>query len=582
MADYKIDDIYQGGYSSFSPSYGDFFTGYRMGAKNIGITTDGRTANILQSLSEQISRGLKTIEVGSISPEVFESIPRQQLKEVNKLSELTGVDLTVHAPVVEPSGINSQGHFSETGREAIERQISHFVKTAHEMSPEGNIPVTLHSSATLPWETPSKGKLQEDVLVIDLESGAIGKIPVKKRTFPGEEEKPEIQTEINKLNQEQWSKKISNLSYYTALGGERISGVTEYLSRGAEAEEKAGIALSEAEKNARIHYKMGANIIEDNYRLLKDLFEQAKKYGNESDRILLKKFSDEITPQVEKINEDPKNINNAKLMINILERGVETFHNLEAPPQVYRSLNDLAKEKSTETFANVALNSWEKFKDKSPIISVENPPAGGAFSTGEELKKFVETIKEKFVESAVKKGLMSSSQAKQQADRLIGVTWDVGHINMMRKYGYDEKDVVKQTEEVAPLVKHIHLSDNFGFEHTELPMGMGNVPIKEMMEKLPEKDVKKIVEAISYYQHFKIPAVTPTLEAFGSSFYSNEMPPYWNQSLGFQRGYMGGYGNMLPQTNYETFGAGFSQLPSELGGQRAGAGGSRMSGRPME
>jgi hypothetical protein len=39
---------------------------------------------------------------------------------------------------------------------------------------------------------------------------------------------------------------------------------------------------------------------------------------------------------------------------------------------------------------------------------------------------------------------------------------------------------------------------------------------------------------------------------------------------------------MLPQVNYETFGAGFSRLPSELGGQRPGAEGSRMSGRGME
>jgi len=39
---------------------------------------------------------------------------------------------------------------------------------------------------------------------------------------------------------------------------------------------------------------------------------------------------------------------------------------------------------------------------------------------------------------------------------------------------------------------------------------------------------------------------------------------------------------MLPQVNYETMGAGFSMLPSELGGQRGGARGNRMSGRGME
>ena len=43
----------------------------------------------------------------------------------------------------------------------------------------------------------------------------------------------------------------------------------------------------------------------------------------------------------------------------------------------------------------------------------------------------------------------------------------------------------------------VHLSDNFGMEHTELPMGMGNVPLKEVMEKLGQKgyEARKIIEA---------------------------------------------------------------------------------------
>ena len=61
-----------------------------------------------------------------------------------------------------------------------------------------------------------------------------------------------------------------------------------------------------------------------------------------------------------------------------------------------------------------------------------------------------------------------------------------------------------------------------------------------------------------------------------------DMAPYWNQSQGFEQGYYGGQGPTLPQINYDTFGGGFSQLPTELGGQRGGGQGGRMSGRPME
>ncbi|MEK6827612.1 MAG: hypothetical protein AABX99_03970, partial [Nanoarchaeota archaeon] len=81
---------------------------------------------------------------------------------------------------------------------------------------------------------------------------------------------------------------------------------------------------------------------------------------------------------------------------------------------------------------------------------------------------------------------------------------------------------------------------------------------------------------------FKTPPFKETLKAFGSPIYSMQMAPYWNQSQGLQQDYFGGYGQMLPKTNYEMFGAGFSHLPSELGGQRPGAEGSRMSGKGME
>ena len=58
------------------------------------------------------------------------------------------------------------------------------------------------------------------------------------------------------------------------------------------------------------------------------------------------------------------------------------------------------------------------------------------------------------------------------------------------------------------------------------------------------------------------------------------MGPYWSQAGGFQQSYMEGYGQMLPSTNYQLFGAGFSQLPQSLGGQQSQGreSGGRMGG----
>ena len=82
--------------------------------------------------------------------------------------------------------------------------------------------------------------------------------------------------------------------------------------------------------------------------------------------------------------------------------------------------------------------------------------------------------------------------------------------------------------------------------------------------------VRKIVEAGGFVQHFGISPNLVNLEAMGSPIYTGEAP-YWNQVLGLQQGYSGGLeGQWLPQINYETFGGGFSNLPTELGGQRQG------------
>jgi hypothetical protein len=200
------------------------------------------------------------------------------------------------------------------------------------------------------------------------------------------------------------------------------------------------------------------------------------------------------------------------------------------------------------------------------------------------LANLIQKSRENFAKNLVEKENMNQKEANKIAEKLIGATWDVGHINMLRKQGFEGKDVVSETEKIAKYVKHVHLSDNFGMEHTELPMGMGNVPLKEIMNKLGKEgyDAKKIIEAGDWWQHFQTAPIQESLEGLGSPMYTVGKSPYWNQALGFQQNYFGGYGMMLPQGNYETFGAGFSQLPMELGGQRRGGEGSRMSGRPME
>jgi hypothetical protein len=579
MTNYEIKDIYQSS-SSFFKDNPNNSNNYKTNFRTFGLTSDPRTANIIKDVSQKLNTGVKHIEISAVTPEIFESVPNEQLKEIKRLSELTGVDISLHGPIVEPSGI-SQGGYSESSRLASERQMLSSIERAHELKPNGNIVVTFHSSASIPGIIPDKDKNPEEGFVINTETGSIGRIPIKKHNFPGESSEISVREELKKINEEQWNEKLRVLNHYSGVAEDAIlNSLKDKFVSDKELKDKKELIPYEQEK--RKEYNRGIGLLNSCYIDLKNAFELAYEKASNVEKEKIKDFYKEIEKDAQEINKNPNDVENILKRKEIIDKGIEFLNNQISFPEIYSDLNEFAKNKTVETISNLAVESFKKFKDKSPIISIENPPVGLGISTGEELKELVEKSREKFIEKLKQSG-MNEKKAKETAEKLIGVTWDVGHINMMRKYGYESKDIIKETEKIAPLVKHVHLSDNFGFEHTELPMGMGNVPIKEIMEKLGKEgfDAKKIIEAGNWWQHFQRSPLKETVNYFNSPIDYSGNAPYWNQSLGFQQNYYSGYGAFLPQKNYEIFGGGFSGLPSELGGQLK-TGESRFSGNPLE
>ena len=598
MADYSIKDIYQGSYSTLKPNYEDVFTGYRTSVSRIGVSTDPRTANILNEINMKVAPGQKVMELSLIQPNIFDAIPKQHLKEAKRMAKLTGVNVTVHGPLLEPSGIMGQQGFSESSRQAMERQMTQAVMRSHELDAEGNIPVTFHSSTQIPGPEISKDKEGEKIgkiSIIDKDTGQMQATRLEPKYYPhytkekleqGKLESPEEHLEV--INQSQWSNALSAmviskdradqiLNENLPIAQDKVAKVLMGQTRLQDLEPTQRDAVNRV-LNAR-------EILDDSRLTASSLFNKAYKLGTEEDKKYLKALSERFRNELPKNALDFKGQSDAvqNLMTGLQPVADEEGNIIFNAPKQFELLDNFAKEKSSETFGNVAFNAYKKFGDKAPIISIENPPAGMGLARGQDLKDIVKNSRKQFVKKAMEEGI-SKGQAEKAAEKLIGVTWDVGHINMLRKYGFDEKDVVKEAGKIAPYLKHVHLSDNFGMEHTELPMGMGNVPMKEIMKKLGKKgfEAKKIIEAGDWWQHFKVSPVGESLNAMGSPIYSMQMQPYWNQAVGLQQGYFGGYGAFLPTVNYETFGAGFSNLPQELGGQKPGAQGSRMSGRGME
>lgn len=604
----------------------DTMPNYKVSASSFGATTDPRTSNQLKAVSDKISTGIKGIEITAIQMEALDYIPKQHLDEINKLRKLTGVDLTFHGPLVEPTGITKQG-WDESQRVESEKKMWSAVQRAHQVDPDGNIVVTFHSGVTglqpetKVWDEKEKKEKTMSVMVADESTGSFSNISLaEKKYFPGEEREigdaRKLKEELNKANKEEWTKKLQGLSYH-AYQGKQIVDHALHPIESKDIEEKKILEKPEellsfyetygdqdTQKEIKslgpVYEKVvtkklqeiahGDIYLRDAYNDLKNLFNQAygaaernsksqddqQKERAKKDLEKLEAFKKEISNVVKKLDK-PQEMD---MLGEEIIKGVNVLRSIN-PPETRKPLTEFALDKASDTFSNVALNSYKEFKNNSPIISIENPPAGTtAFDRASDLKKLIEESQNKFVQKAMSELNMSEKQAREQAQKLIGATWDVGHINMIRKFGYSKEDTIKEAKTIAPHVKHVHLSDNFGLEHTELPMGMGNVATKEILSLHENfKKAKKIIETGGWFKDFKQTPFRETLAAFGSPLYSSQMAPAWNQASFASSGYFSGYG-FNPDIHHSIYGAGFSGLPVELGGQIQGR--NRLSGTPME
>lgn len=614
--------FYKGGDYGFEPgpvnsplgfNYGD-----RISAGSIGIAVDSRTANQLKAVSDKLSSGTKVIEVQGVDPTMIDAIPQQQFKEIARLKKLVGAEVTFHGPLVDATGIGREG-WDEGKRESAERQLLSAVRRGHDLDEKGNLVITFHSTAALP-EMETKVMTNEngekvvkvtELYVIDERTHGIQPIKIQPNYLLNEKGDPKL--ELDRINKENWSRLLTHVAFnahHVESSLREVNGIAEEAKNIFGKEETVEGLLDiykklQTEEGRRkiekdfspdkVDYlkrlshglNFGEVYLRDAYNEMQNMFDRAwisadrNKNKNPGDLQKLKDLRSELLPKIKSGKFlDPSNMaDSAELIL----KGVQTLTSLNSIPQLMRPLNEFALEKASETYGNVAYKSYKEFGNSAPIISIENPPAGGGISRAKDLRDLVEESRKRFVENAKKDG-KSEDEAKRQAEKLIGATWDVGHINMIRKFGYSEKDVIEETKKIASFVKHVHLSDNFGMEHTELPMGMGNVPTKEMLNLITQYNskVKKIVETGGpWYQFFQKTPLRETFEAFGSPVFEHGQNSYWNVQAANTGSYFGGFG-MNPDIHHSVYGSGFSNLPVELGGTLPGRAGSRLTGNPME
>ena len=418
----------------------------------------------------------------------------------------------------------------------------------------------------------------------------MGKGALKKAEFR------EPMEELDTANKSYWDNKLSELLFNKDRADELIQNTQKILPPQdiniintmshlppevrERTKETYMNGLNSQEKAAVSSYENAKIFMDNSYQSLMGTFNQAYKYGDEDTKKQLEKVSEKFQPIMRQYQESG-DLNNFSQGVQSLITNMNDVTTGEHAPRIYVPVEEFSINKTSETLSNVALHAYKKFGEKAPIISVENPPYGGAISTGEDLKNLIVETREKFTKNLMGQG-KTKGEAERAAEKLIGATWDTSHISMIRKQGFGKEKITEETKKIAPYVKHVHYNDNFGHTHTDLPPGMGDVPLKDVMNELNKENFggKMIFEGGNFFQHFQTTPHPFVMEGSGSPLYAMEMSPYWNQMSGAPAGYMSAMGDINPPTHHSLYGAGFSNLPSELGGNIPGQA-SRMTGTPM-
>jgi sugar phosphate isomerase/epimerase len=612
--EYKsYESFYNGGISAFKDSYGQFIGGKHNYASNLGFPGSTQTGNQLGEAVKAIKQGVKAFEVtmgiaGQGQAGQAEQIPTQNFEEMRALMKLSGVSPSVHGPFdIDASGFNQQT-YSEEARVDAERRLFNVLEKAKMLSNDKNVNVVFHSSGGIPGITYKAGNESkgEDrfhptkIVLVDKESGKLAaELKEERIYFPGREKDFESGGTLQKpfdridtVNRTQWDEKLSSIAQLKKITNEVIGNSTILLAPYKDiplTNENLGEVLQSMNPSEQQAFNklQDANIFLDNARLsFSSAFNLAYKYGNSEQKEELKELSEEYSKEIKK---SQGSIASVAIQNNALDHAVKKLHQItqEDTPKMLVEVEEFARGKAAQTFGNLAWKGYEKLGGElAPVVAIENMmPGEWAHSTPEGMKSLIEASRKKFIENAMDGGL-SESDAKSAAKKLIGATWDVGHLNIMKKHGFEDKDIIEATKKIAPYVKEVHLTDNFGFSDSHLAPGMGNVPIRQILEQLEKKGdiagMQKIVEGVGFVQHFQRSPHGWTMAALGSPIYGAMMGPYWNQGMNMAAGgggYFGAPMAYMPEKHFSLYGSGFSTLPTELGGQMPGTG-SRVTGTP--
>ena len=621
-----------------------YFTSDKIPAGKIGATASMQTPNQIGELTSRLNQGLKAVEIGAMNQRLLDQVPLKHFTEMKRLNKLTGAEASLHAPIqdLDLAGFTEHG-WNEYERKGSVEKLKSVIDRAHALDEKGNIPITVHAGGfpSQKWQKEGLykgGEIEEtskplqdqrsEMAIVNQDTGQMQQVRYREKEYiSGKKMAWTPEFSMNNLNRVSWDEEQLRLMQHKKEMNEVIDRFTRSEGRYLELleankkkilteREKMELASLESEKERVADHQK--EIYQNMRSLVEDMYNRYKKYKPEVATLEAQEREKEIERNMGVVKSQQQKMEIVEQELDKLEVKFKKSKEEEAEnirldymrkanelnktyheqtesivrtvskmpaPKTWVPIDKFAKEKVSSSITEAALYAYKKYGEKAPIISVENVYPEFALSRANSLKETVELAKENFAKELQSKEKLSRKKAEEIANKIIGITWDVGHIYMLKKYGYTDEDIRKEAEKVGKHVSHIHLTDNFGFEDSHLPPGEGAVNIKEQLEEIEKSlteeqraKMKAIVEAGEFVANFKEVPHLYALSHLNSPLYPSRledgtmMPqgPYWKEIWDSYGTYFGGFGEIMPQKYFDLYGApGFSQLPSSLGGSSA-------------
>ena len=522
--------------------------------KDPGISTDFISVSThpfkeqLQELKAKIFSGVKNVEISFIAtgkssrsqgpnPEHFGKEEREELRLLAKVND---IELTTHSPANAPglSGF-AENRFSPEVQEASLKELKRTIEFAADVARGG--PIAVHTQefpraafeAGKEFEAFPKEAEKAPIYFVHKKTGQIealprdAEIPVPKGGF----ENPERDKETGFVKE--WErKKIADLEKEARNKGEEpVKYIIDNFY-------KKDIAFAEVEAK---NYAAQAKKTEREYdfvnKLREDLEKQQKvdkKNANYNAMRWVERFEEEtrerLTPRpgTEGYNEFLKNpIIYLKEIEERLKRTKEASFEAADKQKLQieetrkklseiKPIEEFALEKTADSVARAAIYGYDKEnqmkkegKETKPIvICPENVWTEFYGGHPRELKEIIIKSRKAMVDKLLEgKKVSSKQEAEKIAEDRIKATFDIGHVNIWRKWFKEDdptgekfnKWVMKEVNELTKdnIIGHVHINDNFGYEDIHIAPGQGNAPIKQFVDKITKEGFqgKMVVEA---------------------------------------------------------------------------------------